>query len=216
MSSSSNAPTRARDERREVRGDWGSTLPELAGVTTAAMDPSRIEEAMREGYSKGLAAGRADGYEAGYAEGERAGLAALEQDRRNLASALALLGHQLGQLGAAEEALRASFDQAVVDTAMAIAEAIVARELTTASDPGREAILRAFAVAPTSVDTATVRLHPVDADRLGDVTDVARAARLTVVPDPSVEPGGCILQLGDTAVDATIGAALARVREVLR
>jgi flagellar assembly protein FliH len=214
MSSSSSPPLRSRPATT-IADDWGSSLPELAGVTTAAMDPTRIEEAMREGYATGHAAGMADGYAAGVQQGEADGLARLEQDRRNLESALADLRQQLARLGEAETEIRAAFDLAVASTAFLMAEAIIGRELAVAADPGRDAIVRAFAVAPSAVATAVVRLHPSDVGRLGDISDIAPDVTLTVVPDPAIAAGSCILVMGDTTVDATIGAALQRVREVL-
>ncbi len=38
---------------------------------------------------------------------------------------------------------------------------------------------------------------------------------LTLVADPGVEPGGCILAVGDSRIDAQLGPALDRVRAAL-
>jgi flagellar assembly protein FliH len=38
---------------------------------------------------------------------------------------------------------------------------------------------------------------------------------LTVIPDPAVEAGGCILEVGDSRIDAQLGSALDRVRAAL-
>jgi flagellar assembly protein FliH len=38
---------------------------------------------------------------------------------------------------------------------------------------------------------------------------------VTVVPDSSVEIGGCIVEAGNRTIDAQLGPALERLREVL-
>ena len=38
---------------------------------------------------------------------------------------------------------------------------------------------------------------------------------MTVIADPAVEPGGCILEVGDSRIDAQLGSALDRVRAAL-
>lgn len=224
MSSSSSAVRDRRAERamdlnagarESIARSWSSTLPELQGVTPAAMDPARVEAAMREGYATGHAAGFEDGRAAGFAAGEAAAMAAVEDGRRRMLAALESLASQLDRVAAAEAAVRAEFTASAVDAALSIAESVVARELAVAGDPGRDAILRAFAVAPTDASAATVRLHPDDAATLGDTDRLVPGVAITVVPDPSVEPGGCELTVGNTTVDASVSAALARVREVL-
>lgn len=203
---------------------WSSTLPELGSLSPEAVDPTRIEEAVREGYEAGHAAGREDGWASGYADGHARGYAearaSLDEERerlrRRLAAAVATVDAELGKLAEAEAAVRAAFEAAALDAALQIAEAVLRRELAVCRDPGRDALRRAFSVAPTrAVEDAAARLHPDDVAVLGDVSDLVPGVRVTVVADPEVEPGGCLLQLGDTSIDASLRAALERVREEL-
>ncbi len=194
---------------------WTSTLPELEDVSPAAMDPSRVEAAMRDGYAHGHAAGREDGFAAGYAAGEAAGQAALADDRRRLADALASLTSQVARLDEATAAARSEFEATVADTAIAVAAAVLDREVAVATDPGAEAIARAMATAPSGPSSATVRLHPADVERLGDTAALAPGVALSVVADAALTPGGCVLTVAQTSIDATIEGALARVRQVL-
>jgi flagellar assembly protein FliH len=194
---------------------WGETLPELDGITADHMDPARIEAAMRDGYATGHAAGYEDGRTAGYSAGEAAGRATLEHERHRFVSALQAVGDQLRLLAESEAAVRANFEAAVVETALAVAEAILGRELAVNADPGRDAIARALAVAPSGAAKATVRLHPDDAARLGDLDLIAPGLEVGIVADHSVAPGDCILTMGDTSVDAGVATALERVRKAL-
>lgn len=195
---------------------WSSSLPDLTGMTTAVMDPSRIEDAMRDGYATGHAAGVEDGYAEGFAAGQAAGRAALDADRARVTSVLAALEGELHRLDEAAATTRAHYESAAVDAALTIAAAVLDRELSAAADPGRDALVRALAAAPNSAATATVRLHPDDVARLGDLEGIAPGTAVTVVADPAVDPGGCMLLVGETTVDATIATALERVAEVLR
>jgi flagellar assembly protein FliH len=57
---------------------------------------------------------------------------------------------------------------------------------------------------------AVARLHPSDAAVLAEAE-----AGVTIIADPAVEPGGCILEVGESRIDAQLGPALDRVRAAL-
>jgi flagellar assembly protein FliH len=62
---------------------------------------------------------------------------------------------------------------------------------------------------------AVARLHPADAAVLGDQPLAGSPGALTIIPDPAIEPGGCLLEVGDSRIDAQLGSALDRVRSAL-
>jgi flagellar assembly protein FliH len=157
-------------------------------------------------------------------EARRAGYAAGRRDVdvqvAELAARNAELDRALAVVRAAQAAL-AGADATVLDdlveqaTAMAVelAAAIVGRELRACGDDVRDAIRRALALVPDR-GSLTVRVHPADggaavALATGDAPDVC------VVPDPAVEPGGCVVEVGALRVDAQIGPAIARLRDLL-
>jgi flagellar assembly protein FliH len=138
---------------------------------------------------------------------EHARDAAVERTLRAAAATVeAFVARQGGALAALEDQLAGA--------ALELAEAILGRELVLATAPGRDAIARAIRLAGEA-GQATVRLHPADVATLGQVEGIAPGRELTVVADPAVEPGGCLLEAGATRVDARLGSALERVREVL-
>ncbi len=122
--------------------------------------------------------------------------------------------HGLQVASLADEVARAA-----TELAFGIAEQVLQRELRTAVDPGADAIRRAVAALPhagATVSSAVVRLHPDDASRLvADPGELLVGSELTIVVDGDVEPGSCLLDVDSTRVDASVGSALARVREVL-
>ncbi|HEV7685518.1 MAG TPA: FliH/SctL family protein, partial [Acidimicrobiia bacterium] len=117
-------------------------------------------------------------------------------------------------------------------TAVDLASAIIGRELQISASPGADALARALALVPAG-SMAVARLHPADAAVLAEAEAgavagigavaggylVARGsgtpASVTIIADPAVEPGGCILEVGESRIDAQLGPALDRVRAAL-
>jgi flagellar assembly protein FliH len=170
------------------------------------VDPAIVGRAIEDG--------RRAGYEAGYASGLAvAAQSAAEGDARRAAE----VNRAVSALMEAAVALRLQQSEQLVEVgdevtaaAFEIATAVLDRELAIASDPGAEAIARALALAPEG-DTV-VRMNPADVETLGEV-ECGR--ELTVLADPSVETGGCIVEVGACRIDAQLSTALDRVRKAL-
>ena len=62
---------------------------------------------------------------------------------------------------------------------------------------------------------AVARLSPDDADTIGELADLSPSRPLTVVADPTVEPGGAMVEIGSTTIDSQLSRALERVRAVI-
>ncbi|UDY37181.1 FliH/SctL family protein [Dermatobacter hominis] len=163
------------------------------------------------GHREGCAAGRAEGFAAGVEEGRAAALAEAAERAEQLAGAVAdALAEQRSRWDADAERVA----DAVTDLAMAVAAAVLDREVSSVDDAALDAVRRALRVLPDTTDAtgAVLHLHPDDAEAFAGhpaLPDVR------VVADPDVGPGGCRLHVRDTDVDAGIAIALERVREVL-
>jgi len=159
-----------------------------------------------------------DGYAAGRAEGLAAGRAAASAEAASASARLEGLGRSLAS--AADDLRRrqalelAGLEDALARTAIDLAAAIVGRELAASASPGADALARALALVPAGC-VAVARLHPTDVAALGDERVGEAPAALTLIADPAVEPGGCILEVGDSRIDAQLGPALDRVRTAL-
>ena len=105
-------------------------------------------------------------------------------------------------------------EDALARAAVDLASAIIGRELEVSVSPGADALARALALVPAGC-TAVARLHPSDAASLEATPLPDAPGALTVIADPAVEPGGCILEVGDSRIDAQLGPALDRVRAAL-
>ena len=185
------------------------TLDQLPVIDVAGMDPIRSESIER-------AASRAhrDGHAAGYAEGYSVGNAAGRADAdRELALAVGALLAGVDALAARDAAGLAELTTTAIDLAMAIAEAVLQREVATTA-AGRDALIRALTVAPDR-GIIDAHLHPLDLETIGETTDLAPGSELRLVADTAVERGGCVLHVGATHIDAQLGTALERVRAEL-
>jgi flagellar assembly protein FliH len=95
---------------------------------------------------------------------------------------------------------------------------VLTREIATSADPGREALARALALAPEQ-RPVTVRLNPTDRMTIGlpdGTTELVMDGRtITIQDDRSLKPGDSVAVCDATTVDARLGPALERVREVL-
>lgn len=176
------------------------SIDELSPGWTAQHSPA---DAAAEGYAEGV--------RRGYEDGVRM---AEEAARQDLAFALTALHGAIDQLDRHDRAGLADLTADAVDLALAIAEAVVGREIDAAIDPGRDALVRALQLAPDR-GRLLARLNPVDLDRLGDVRAHLAGRDIELVADPAVERGGCLLQAGPARIDAQISSALARVRAEL-
>lgn len=217
MSSSSSTTHRAR-VLRDVATTPVADLVDLGSLSAAdrrAVDPSVVAEARERGFAEG----RADGYREGYLAGHQEALSEAARNEaardqaadRALAALAAAAADVLADRGRAIEGI----EQLLVDAALELATAIVGRELQVADAPGRDALARALRLAD-GMQPAIARLHPSDVDTLGAVDEIAPGREITVVSDPAVEPGGCIVEVGNGRIDAQLGTALERISEVLR
>ena len=204
------------------RGRWTRL-----GASTVLGDSAteRVLEGLAE---RAVQAGRAQGYARGWTEGRRAGqaeaLVEADHSRRVGAEKEVVRQHEhdlaVQSLESAVRELRDRLDDVcgaiearVVDTALRLAEAVVGRELAVATEPGTDAVRRALRVLPHDVHSFVLRLHPDDASRLDP--SVLEGFSATVVADPGLARGDAVAETDSLVIDASIGAALGRVREVL-
>lgn len=203
MSSSSSARVRVLRGVSFERA-FSPLEAELPGPAVP-VDPAVAAVEERRGYD--------DGYRAGMAEGLAAGRAALAAESAahvtRLESVIRSLDESAADLRRRQALELVGLEQALARTAVDLASAIIGRELQVAVSPGADALARAMGLVPAGA-TATARLHPADAALVTDAP-----AGVKIIADPAVEAGGCILEVGDSRIDAQLGSALDRVRAAL-
>ena len=182
----------------------------------------QLEQLREQARSQGWAAGHAEGVVAAEevitaAEAAAEVRLAEAQARweRRLASATAALGAAATQLEATAAPVVDELRDTVLDAVVTLVGDLLGRELATADAAGLDALRRALTLCPTDVPVV-VRLHPDDLAELPADELALLPASVTVVGDMAVERAGALAQAGTTRVDAQLGAALERVRAVLR
>ncbi|HMK98124.1 MAG TPA: FliH/SctL family protein [Acidimicrobiales bacterium] len=186
--------------------DMGAVLPEL----------SSPQERYDHGFKRGYMAGYTEG--ARQAEAERASEIAAQKSTwsATMARATALLS----QLASATDQYVASFgtrdlavSERVLGAAFSLAEAVVGFELRARPERALEMARALLAEMPAG--PAIVRANPVDEPMMSQAAASLRGGGygVSVVADPSVGPGGCIVTSGGKTADARIEASLDRARE---
>ncbi|MDH4064572.1 MAG: flagellar assembly protein FliH [Acidobacteriota bacterium] len=190
--------------------DWSGTAPapqpRLAAPSAApvpvpaapAVDAAQIE---RDAFMKGYAQGERAGAEAAAARGE---------------AVVRRLTETVDELRKLKADLLQKTEQQVVQLSLAIARRIVQREVTLDREliaaMGRVALDRLGAVS-----TATIRLHPDDyaAVMHGYPDGTADAGGTTIVADPLVRRGGCLVQSDFGVIDVSIDAQIQELATAL-
>lgn len=162
-----------------------------------------------------LAGARREGWEEGYRAGLEAASQSAEVKRaevnRRAAEALSLAA---GSITAGRASALAVAQRDTTELAFELARTLVGHELALSHAPGMDAVARALKLASPG-EELTVRLHPDEMVDLEDLQPLASGCTVTIVADPSIERGGCVVDAGSCRIDAQIQPALERVRQAL-
>lgn len=195
--------------------------PRLVDPTLEAVVADAEEHARADGWERGReegrdAARREIAAQAAEQDRARAELAQAQEHRREqeLARAVDALRLATADLEARETPFFQDIERSVAAIGVQIAEILVGRHLELGKWAALDAVLRALALAPRQ-SAAVVRLHPDSTLDLPDVSGALPGGSVTIVADPSIEIGGCIVEAGSRTIDAQLGPALQRLREVL-
>jgi flagellar assembly protein FliH len=156
--------------------------PRPAGAGPAPGSPESAEVQAR------IAALERDAFAKGYAQGERAGTEAAATRAEGMLRRLQQTVEELG--GLRGEIIRRT-ERQTVQLVLAIAERIVAREITL----DRTVLLgmaRAALDRLGEYGSATIRLHPEDFKAIGG--KALESGAVTIVADTVVTRGGCLVQ----------------------
>jgi flagellar assembly protein FliH len=190
--------------------------PTLAKAFDDAVERARAQardEGFAQGYRDGLAA--AEREKAAALDRELAALETAEAERQQqLRRTLSVLDAAATEYATRQASALHDVEDFVLNAAFDLATTLLGRELEIADAPVRDAVRRALAVLPGDVPVTLV-VHPLDLAALADVGALAEGHSVRLVSDLDVEPGSCIADGGATHVDASLSAAIERVRQVL-
>ncbi len=191
-----------------------TSLPGFIEMGEVLQELTSAQERYDHGFQKGYMAGYAEG--ARQAQAETAADLAAHQAVR--AAAQARAGALVSQLArAADEYLArwgtrdVALTEQLTGAAFELAEAIVACELRLRPDRPLQVARAVLADLPTGPVVA--RVHPDDEAFIRDALAREGTAGVSIVIDPAVGPGGCVVSCRGTTVDARVAEALRRARE---
>lgn len=162
----------------------------------------QLEEAVAQARQQAYAEGFAHGHDAGSKEVRDALEAPIRRTAEETATRMGELLHNMAdQLIASEQTI----GRQVLDLACDIARQIVRQELKVNTHHLRVVIGEALELVVEEGLPATVRMHPDDLALMkGALLETLGENAPDFVADPSVTPGGCLVQSPSATVDATI------------
>jgi flagellar assembly protein FliH len=157
-------------------------------------ESARISDAARQaevdrGYEVGIAAGRAE----------------LQAQTAALAARVARLDEICNQLSRPLQIVEAEVEQQLILLALAVGRQLARRELK--ADPGQIAALIREAIGrlPAAAREVRVYLHPEDAAAIAERLSSPGPERAwTVVEDPTLTRGGCLVRSENSQIDARV------------
>jgi flagellar assembly protein FliH len=196
----SAAPAAATIER------W--RLPEVEGPIIGRPREDRRAAAAEESLRHTLKEAETRGYEAGMARaraetGSR--LAALEERVKRLDAALQLLAQPLQQLDT-------EIEDELAQLALSVGKQLARRELHIEPTQVIAILRESLALLPIAAREVRVHLHPEDAATVREhLTTPAVDRAWTIVEDPTLSRGGCVIQSQSSRIDARLEARIAAV-----
>jgi flagellar assembly protein FliH len=170
---------------------------------TAAATPTAApvnDDALMAEHRERLAALEREAFTKGYAQGERAGL---EAGGKRAEAMLRRVAQTIEELGGLRQTLIHETEREMVQLALALARRVVHREVTL--DHELAAALAHVALERLGTNTpATIRLNPEDYTIVAQDSSRWGGQAVTVVPDPAISRGGCLVESAFGSVDATI------------
>ena len=199
--------------------------PPPQAAAPAAQAPAPVTpEALSIQQQERLAALEREAFTKGYAQGERAGL---EAGGKRAEAMLRRVAQTLEDLGSLRRTLMQQSERQMVQLALTLARRVVHREISL--DPELIAAMAHVAIKKLGISNpSTIRLHPDDYTVVARDGDRWSGSNVTVVPDPAIARGGCMVESDFGNIDgsldrqfdemarALLGGAGAGVRENAR
>lgn len=193
-----------------LAGPRPPTLPSTLRNSVAVDPPTEPDP--RPDHQARLAALERDAFAKGYAQGERAGM---EAGAKRIEAMLRRLAQTLEELGQLRQIIVKETEREVVQLALALARRVVHREVSL--DPTLVAAMAHVALEKVGDTTpATIRLNPDDYIAISAQRGQNwEGARVTILPDPAVTRGGCVVQSDFGQVNGALDAQFEQMTRAL-
>jgi len=157
----------------------------------------------------------AKAFKEGYDSGWTAAMHSLENSKLEAMERISIaLEDAARKLVQSHVALTEQARKEVAEVAFELARLIIGRELAVAENPGIDAVARALDLVGEG-ERLTIRMNPDEVIDPFDISVPVAGCEVTVLADPSIGRGSCIVEGEAFHIDASIDSALERVKTVL-
>ncbi len=193
-------------------------------VDAEATSRQRADEQQQAAYAAGLDQGRREGLEGVEREVRAAALeagrkAAVAAAQENVARLSAALSAGLAEFEQRKHHLLATAESGLIELALAVARRVCKIQSERSTEPAR-ANARTLLDMVKHVEDLELHVHPAELQTLQDVAadfvqSTGRQQHVTLVADPAVTRGGCVLRTRAGLIDASVESQLERIAAAL-
>lgn len=186
------------------------TLQAQQKVKPSGPSPEEITAQVEAARTQGLHEGRSEGHRTGHAEGLEQGLQqgteALEQFRQEHARQQAeRISTVVAQWQQQLDQLQVEAAEQLAHIALALARQVVRSELSQRPQLVVDVVQEALAALITASQAITLRVHPDDHPIVSlGAQEALEARKARLIADPTIEPGGCLVESDIARIDATV------------
>lgn len=190
--------------------DWNFGAVDQASLRFAAKLKAQAEEEERLRDTGARQAGYNEGYSKGFEQGHaQATLEGQRQISEYISNQGAEATRNFSNLFASAQTQLMEAHQVmakgVLELACEVARQVLRAEIATNPNALQPVIREALGLLQADSKVAVVRMHPVDMETFSDVLQQEFSnLSLTLLPDPNLTQGGCLVESAGTVVDATV------------
>lgn len=179
------------------------TADEIEAIRQQAFD-----EGKQEGYQAGYKEGRQEGLEAGTKEGKEQGFEegfekGLQEGQAAIELRLGQLDNMLSELITPIKKQQDLIEEAILNVSMAVARAVIYRELSIDSSAIRKAVEHILNDLPKADNGFVLSIHPQNETAVAPVLDRYQSL-MRLKLDDKLSVGGCVLESSSQFIDYTI------------
>jgi len=199
----------------QMGGREAADFVPLENTTDHHKKKREIEDIRRKAQEKASALER-EAYEKGFAQGEKDGV---ELGQRKAIKLIEDIENLLRSMDDLKQEILALYEHEIVELVFAIAQKVIHRTIRSDDTSIEGTVLSALNLAAEKTK-ATLRVNPEDFDYVEELRPEFFAAvkelkTLTVVSDPSITRGGCLLESLYGDVDARIETQIEKIHQCL-
>ncbi|WP_416201371.1 FliH/SctL family protein [Thermocaproicibacter melissae] len=188
-----------------------------AHETIAAQSAEAKQHGYTDGYAEGLKRGKQEGSERGYEEGYEAGKRDAQAENRKT---LDELGMMIEAVEKSKTKILREFQDDLIELSTSMAQAILKHELHTDEKALHSIILSALEEYRNQEwiriyvpqDSANILLK-ADSSIVEALKGISDSVKVIVASD--MEDGGCVIEMPDQVIDASINSQLTKLRQAI-